>query len=69
MSQGLPASSQGYANQVYALRQKMFGSYAPNTRTGNQSRTASIVGELESTEPIRNKIFALRRVMFGSYYR
>ena len=40
------SSSQGYANQVYALRQKMFGSYAPNTRTGNQSRTASIVGNL-----------------------
>ena len=23
-------SSQGYANQVYALRQKMFGSYLPS---------------------------------------
>ena len=61
-------SSRGYANQVYALRQKMFGSYLPktNTRTGNQSRAASIVGR---TEPIssRNKVFELRKVMFGSY--
>ena len=27
------SSSQGYANVVYALRQKMFGSYLPSTNT------------------------------------
>ena len=52
-------------NQVYALRQKMFGSYVPNMGTEIQSRTASIVDE--STEPLRNKVFELRRVMFSRY--
>ena len=61
------ASRSSHGNQVYALRQKMFGSYLPNKRIDNQSRTASIVGE--STEPIssRNKVYELRKVMFGSY--
>jgi hypothetical protein len=44
-------------NRVYALRQKMFGSYVPNMGTEIQSRTASIVDE--STEPLRNKVFSL----------
>lgn len=52
-------------NQVYALRQKMFGSYVPNIGTEIQSRTASTVDE--GTEPLRNKVFELRRVMFGRY--
>lgn len=52
-------------NQVYALRQKLFGSYVPNRGTGRQSRAASIVSE--SNEPVRNKVFELRRVMFGRY--
>jgi len=60
-------------NQVYALRQKMFGPYIPKTRTNSntiissQSRSASISENTESTKPIRNKVFALRRVMFGHY--
>ena len=51
-------------NQIYALRQKMFGPYIAKTRTNakNESRAASIVNE-----PIRNKIFALRQVMFGRW--
>jgi len=55
-------------NQVYALKQKMFGPYIPKTNTikSNESRTASIVSE--STEPIRNKVYALRQVMFGRRY-
>ena len=55
------AGGETETNQVYALRQKMFSSYLPSTKT--DSRTASIVAE-----PIRNKIFALRKVMFGSSY-
>ncbi len=65
----ISAGGETETNQVYALRQKMFGSYLPNTRAGNQSRAASIVGEVERTEPIssRNKIFELRKVLFGRY--
>ena len=50
-------SSQGYANQVYALRQKMFGIYIPSQKYKTDSRTASIVGELESsTEKAKQSI-------------
>jgi len=50
-------------NQVYALRQKMFGPYIPKSSTKTRtSRTASIS---ESIEPTRNKVYQLRRVMFG----
>ena len=58
-------------NQVYALRQKMFGPYIPKTNTNIRtkdaitSRSASIS---ESTEPIRNKVFALHQVLFGRSY-
>ena len=50
-------------NQIYALRQKMFGPYIPKSSTKTRtSRTASIS---DSIEPTRNKIYQLRRVMFG----
>jgi len=59
-------------NQVYALRQKMFGPYIPKsstkTRTSSDSRSASIVSESIESEPIRNKVYALRQVMFGRRY-
>ena len=60
-SRSASSSGQRYGNQVYALRQKMFGNYLPKSNS-SQSRTASIVAEPISS---RNKIFELRRVMFG----
>ena len=65
------SSSQGYANHVYALRQKMFGSYLPKPSSKNvsQSRTASIIHLSDSVPNMHgpNKVYELRKVMFGRY--
>lgn len=66
------SSSQGYANQVYALRQKMFGSYLPtkpSSKNISQSRTASIKSISDTVPNVHgpNKVYELRKVMFGRY--
>jgi hypothetical protein len=65
------SSNQGYPNQVYALRQKMFGSYLPYPTKNTESRTASSIHlSLSDTVPNvhgPNKVYELRKVMFGRY--
>ena len=72
MSQGLRLPrSQGYPNQVYALRQKMFGTNLPPSKK-TDSRTASIDNPYSDQIPNSNvkgpnKVYELRKVMFGRY--
>ena len=63
------ASSQEYGNQVYALRQKMFGKYLPYPYPSNktESRSASVISNPISAGQGPNKVFELRRVMSGRY--
>ena len=66
--------SQGYTNQVYALRQKMFGSYlhdkpnSKNLETVNPGlRQLSIHVHIRYVPNVQgtNKVYELRKVMFG----
>ena len=63
------ASSQEYGSQVYALRQKMFGSYQPYPypSTKTESRSASVISNPISAGQGPNRVYEVRKVMFGSY--
>lgn len=67
-SRSASSSSQVYPNQVYALRQKMFG-VLPTKNT--ESRTASSMSvSISDTVPNvhgPNKVYELRKVMLGRY--
>ena len=66
-----PYSSQRYINEVYALRQKMFGLYLPypHPLTKTESRSASVISDTIPNVQGPNKIYELRKVMFGRYSR
>lgn len=57
-------------NQIYALRQKMFGRYLPHSYPSNktESRSASVISNPMSNVKGSNKVFELRKVMFGSNF-
>jgi hypothetical protein len=63
------SSNQGYPNQVYALRQKMFERYLPypSTKTESRSAASTVTSNPISTAQGPNKSYELRKVLFGRY--
>jgi len=59
-------------NQVYALRQKMFGNYLPYPYpyppTKTESRSASVISNPISACQGPNKVYELRKLLFGRRY-